>query len=393
MVWGRVDRMGAREVVRKAVWRHLTAILNVCGPDVDAERVLRERLKRRLAEQGATHITDPVGWLMSRGLPRRSVCLESRCDDGRRMDTRADCQACVLQILDGRALRARAAKLASAALGGDGVMAKAAGEKELCALWRREAEATAARHAETIRMREAAAAATAEHRAEVQARHAAWEAQPCADCGQPESAGLCGSCRDRREVPTFQREAIDVAVATWGLGSNEQAQLCAERVEADVRRTVEQAVKELRDTGTSQAAALDLAERLATQSHLHAVRQAALNCLATGGKAQEEAERVFAAEMRCRHYHDSWEAAQKAAGEASEKARWRTAHHLLDQQLREVRAIRARAVDTETEPDPYQVQADRVRAAMNWSPPSRRLSAPGTHHAAGKAVELTEARA
>ncbi|QCX82667.1 hypothetical protein C9F11_45545 (plasmid) [Streptomyces sp. YIM 121038] len=371
MVWGRVDRVGARRMLIKAVRRHLCEVLSVCGPDADAEGVLRERLKRRLAEQGHIQITDPVGWLMSRALPRRSVCLESRCDDGRRMDSRADCQACNLHILDRRTLRARAAQLASVPVHGDGDVPKAVRDSELRALWLREAKATAARHARTIRMRETTAAAAAEHDAKLQGRFTVSKAQPCVDCGHPQSAGLCGRCRDGRQLLAFKDEAVDIAVATWGRSSKEQAQQFAEQTRGDLQQAVEQVLRDLRHAGTNESEALDLAERLAIQSQLHAVREKALHCLATGDTAGREAERVFAAEMRCRHNHGSWEAAKEAAWEASETARWKTAHHLLEQHLHEVRATRARALELEAEADPYEVQADRVRAVMNWSLPTR----------------------
>ncbi|MBB5109993.1 hypothetical protein [Streptomyces spectabilis] len=66
MVWGRIERMGARQVLIGAVQRHLGEIRGWCDSDEAAERLLRARLQRRLADQGSAHITNPVGWLMSR---------------------------------------------------------------------------------------------------------------------------------------------------------------------------------------------------------------------------------------------------------------------------------------------------------------------------------------
>ncbi|MFD0437322.1 hypothetical protein [Streptomyces chartreusis] len=373
MVWGRLDRLTTRRYVTRVVRARLGEISGVCGPEVDAERILRERLKRRLAEQGTVPVTDPVGWLVGRALPRRAVCPDGRCDDGRRMDTRADCAACQMLVLDGRALRSRAFAKATTALA-DGRVDRPVFEAELNACWQREAAAAAVRREEAVQERHARERVWAEQRARHAAQEAARQALACTACGKPETAGLCGPCRDERRVEELVAEAVDVAVATWGMGSEAYRLDAVRRTERDMRGAVDQAVTDLLAAGGGVfAESVALAARLAAELQLGALQRRALNRFAYQPSAQAEFEKVFATEMRRSHLHDSLDEARQAAEETAQTARFNTAHALLNDRLRTLRAARP-AAEADAEPDWYAQAADQVRGLIRPAPPERAVS-------------------
>ncbi|MCC5480469.1 hypothetical protein [Streptomyces barringtoniae] len=72
LVWARLERSGAHRIVEAAARSALKAVESFAGR-ADAPQVLADRLARRLSEQLRTGgpITDPVGWLLARGLPQR----------------------------------------------------------------------------------------------------------------------------------------------------------------------------------------------------------------------------------------------------------------------------------------------------------------------------------
>lgn len=373
MVWGRLDRLTTRRYVTKVVRARLGEISGACGPEVDAERVLRERLKRRLAEQGTVPITDPVGWLVGRGLPRRAVCPEPRCDDGRRMDTRADCAACQMLVLDGRALRGRAFAKVTTALA-DGRVDRPAFEAELNACWQQEAAFAAVRREQAVEERHARERVWAEQRAQRAAQAAARQAVACTACGKPETAGLCGRCRDERRVEDLVAEAVDVAVATWGMDRDADPRDAARRAEREMRGAVNQAVTELLAAGGGIFdESVALAARLEAELHLGALQRRALSRFASQQPAQAEYEKIFATEMRRSHLHDSLDDALEAADEAAQIARYSTAHVLLNDRLRTLRASRP-APEVDAEPDWYAQAAAQIRALIRPAPPERAVS-------------------
>jgi hypothetical protein len=373
MVWGRLDRLTTRRYVTKVVRARLGEISGACGPEVDAERVLRERLKRRLAEQGTVPITDPVGWLVGRGLPRRAVCPEPRCDDGRRMDTRADCAACQMLVLDGRALRGRAFAKVTTALA-DGRVDRPAFEAELNACWQQEAAFAAVRREQAVEERHARERVWAEQRAQRAAQAAARQAVACTACGKPETAGLCGRCRDERRVEDLVAEAVDVAVATWGMDRDADPRDAARRAEREMRGVVNQAVTELLAAGGGIFdESVALAARLEAELHLGALQRRALSRFASQQPAQAEYEKIFATEMRRSHLHDSLDDALEAAEEAAQIARYNTAHVLLNDRLRTLRASRP-VPEVDAEPDWYAQAAAQVRALIRPAPPERAVS-------------------
>ncbi|MFJ4003820.1 hypothetical protein ACIPWL_10225 [Streptomyces sp. NPDC090023] len=373
MVWGRLDRLTTRRYVTKAVRARLGEISGACGPEVDAQRVLRERLKRRLAELGSVPVTDPVGWLVGRALPRRALCPDGRCDDGRRMDTRADCGACQMLVLDGRALRSRAFAKATTALG-DGRVDRPVFEAELNACWQLEAASAAVRREQAVRERHARERVWAEQRARHAAEEAARRALACTVCGKPETAGLCGRCRDERRVEELVAEAVDVAVAIWEPGGEADRLDVVRRTERDMRSAVDRAVTDLLAVGQDVfAEAVALAARLAAELHLGALQRRALNLFAYQPAAQAEYKKVFATEMRRSHLHESLDDAREAAEEAAQRARWNAAHAVLNDRLRTVRATRPTA-EADPEPDWYAQAAARVRTLIRPPAPAHTVS-------------------
>ncbi|WP_251023566.1 hypothetical protein [Streptomyces sp. ISL-10] len=105
LLWARLDRPYAQRLVEAAVRSELTAVAGYVGW-ADAGQALADRLTRRLSEQGGTQaVTDPVGWLIRRGLPQRPRCADVRCDEGLRLDTGGDCATCTYLAADRRARR------------------------------------------------------------------------------------------------------------------------------------------------------------------------------------------------------------------------------------------------------------------------------------------------
>ncbi len=392
MVWGLLDRLTTRRYVTKVVRARLGEISGACGPQADAEQILRERLKRRLAEQGAVPVTDPVGWLVGRALPRRALCPDGRCDDGRRMDTRADCAACQMLILDGRALRSRAFAKVTTALA-PGLVDRSVFEAELNSCWQSEASAAAVRHELAVRERQDRERVWAAQQARNAGREAARLALACTVCGKPETAGLCGRCRDEHRVEELVAEAVDVAVAAWGTGDEADRVDVVRRTEWDIRGAVNQAVTDLLAVGGGVFdEAVALAARLAAELRLGALQRRAVNLFAYQSAAEAEHEKVFATEMRRSHLHDSLDDAREAAEEAAQAARFNTARAILNDRLRTVRASRT-AAEAETEPDWYAQAAARVRSLIRPTAPEHAVSVRRTSPSTGGSGTLAGVRA
>ncbi|MFD8263580.1 hypothetical protein ACFV19_32875 [Streptomyces griseoluteus] len=373
MMWGQLDRLTTRRYVTKVVRARLDEIRGACGPQVDAERILRERLRRRLTEQGTVPVTDPVGWLVSRALPRRGMCPDSRCDDGRRMDSRADCAACQMLALDGRALRSRAFAKATTARAG-GRVDRSAFEAELNACWQHEAAASAVRQAEAVRERQARERVWAQQRAQRAAQAAAQRALACTMCGKPETAGLCDRCRDERRVEELVAEAIDLAVAAWGMDGEADRPDAVRRTEQEMRGAVDQAVTDLLAAGSDVfPESVALAARLAAELQLSALQRRAVDHVAHQPPAHAEYEKVFATELRRSHLHDSLNEAREAATEAAQTARFNTAHALLNDRLRTLRTARP-TTEADTEADGYAQTATVVRDLIRPAAPERAVS-------------------
>ncbi|MFD8621424.1 hypothetical protein [Streptomyces sp. NPDC059513] len=119
LVWARLDRAAARRLVEAAARGELKRVEGFAGR-TDAAQVLADRLVRRLDEQLRTGgpITDPVGWLLARGLPQRQQCGDVRCDDRVLLDSGRGCPRCEDRQADRRAQRHTVVTAVDAAMPG-----------------------------------------------------------------------------------------------------------------------------------------------------------------------------------------------------------------------------------------------------------------------------------
>ncbi|MEV0125813.1 hypothetical protein AB0I16_30440 [Streptomyces sp. NPDC050703] len=158
LVWARLDRTAARRLVEAAARSELKQVEGFAGR-TDASKLLADRLVRRLDEQMRTGgpISDPVGWLLARGLPQRQQCGDVRCDDRVLLDTGRECPRCEDRQADRRAQRhAVAAAVDTAMPGASKEERRAAADRQLhervtAQGWAREHEW------EQVRSRQAAA--------------------------------------------------------------------------------------------------------------------------------------------------------------------------------------------------------------------------------------------
>ncbi|MFD6465343.1 hypothetical protein [Streptomyces goshikiensis] len=346
--------------------RELQLVAGVVGPE-SAEGLLSARLDRRLTRQRLSQapITDPVGWLIGRALPRLSSCYDARCDEGTRMDTGARCPACEALIADRRALR----HSVTVRLFGNQLPEREYGRTERFEEALRREFASQQAHAAVLRRRatderNARQAAVAARRAEAETVAAVRREAPCLDCGRQTAADVCGICSSWRAVEAAASEAGDVTRAV-GTGDRAPTVLArvAERAVADVRAEADLAASRGRAEGAAEETASCMA-KLAAELTAWERRSAALDALAHEARADAEAAAAFEAELRRAHLHPSADDAQRAARAAAEAARLRTAEHLVAVALAEGRA-RRRGAPQQDEADPYRVGAARVRAEIH----------------------------
>ncbi|MGW1290329.1 hypothetical protein ACWD4N_43730, partial [Streptomyces sp. NPDC002586] len=364
MVWGRLDRVGARLRVQQAVKAELGAIRGVFGPGVDAERILCSRLRRRVAEQGDRPVQDPVGWLIGRALRRRSVCPDLRCDDGLRMDTGASCQACRLLHEDRRVLRHQAAVQVADRLGTSPAarLPRREVEAEIRQKWERQGWLKAVQRERDAEVRRARAQAQARRRAELKQQEEVRLAQSCQECGREQAAGLCGICANARRVEELVAEAVELEVAAWGDPSVDGPERFARQAGRLVRAEAEQSMQRGRGDGAFDVT-VSLMGKLAAELAVGELRRRALGHLACTQEARAEEASAYAAQMRRRHLFDTGSEAEEAAREAGRAARCRTAEYLLRTRLGTLRARQARGQE-EPVRSPYAEQADCVRAQL-----------------------------
>ncbi|MDX3587547.1 hypothetical protein [Streptomyces europaeiscabiei] len=332
-LWARMSR-GQQGVVRRAAERALGALSGIVDPPV-APQLLADRLADRLQEAGGEALVrEPVGWLLGRGLVQRQVCPDPRCDDGIRLDTRSDCTRCGEVIAGRREVRARVrAELDEEVGGGPAADRRAAYEQRLRTLVLVEADRARVRQArETAAVQTRRAAAVRRQEADELARRSA----PCAECGLLNAEGLCPPCTYGRRTDALVREAVDLAVAMRAdAGNLAQVAGLTERCEADTRALVEAVCR--RESGGDEAMAAfmapEVAERIRDERRDNALRR-----LLACEEAEAEALSVYGTALRQRP-HDL-----RAAEAAAEKARHRTARHVLGSLLGELRVVRARAV-------------------------------------------------
>ncbi|MEW5539294.1 hypothetical protein AB1339_16760 [Streptomyces cyaneofuscatus] len=119
LVWARLERPIVRCLVEAAARTELSRVVGFAGP-ADAPKILADRFARRLESQMRLGgpITDPVGWLIGRGLPQIRLCAEPRCDEGALLDSGRDCPRCEDRQVDSRATRHAVAAAVDAAMPG-----------------------------------------------------------------------------------------------------------------------------------------------------------------------------------------------------------------------------------------------------------------------------------
>lgn len=345
-LWARLDRPGARATVVAAARRELAAIAGLTGTPA-AGQVLGARLLRRLSEQGGPDaVTDPVGWLRGRGLRRRPGCSDLRCDDGRRMDTSGPCEACGSLIADRRGVRSRVAANVTTVPRASTAERRAAYEHELHEAFAVQVAETDARHQRAVAERDRRAEAVAQARTDAQAAQRARRAEPCADCGRPEAAGMCPACGNRKAA---ERAILDATLAAAAAEAGFEGSHVPEHRHMHVvavRAAYEEILRAQLDQALSDATArgathetLSLLARLTVETEAATYRLSALSNLARSGTADREATLASEATMRVAHRYADLAAAKKAAARNAERARQRTAQHLLTTRIAAVQAI------------------------------------------------------
>ncbi|MFE6520909.1 hypothetical protein [Streptomyces sp. NPDC057794] len=301
-----------------------------------APQLLADRLTDRLEETGGNALVDrPFPWLIRRGLAQRQACSDPRCDDGIRLDTGGECENCNNVLHIRRAQRARiAAEVGRELPGLGGRERRQVLEERLREYTQREAEQAGARHDQAVAEVEMRRAAAARRRAAEEAAALERWAAACVECGLPGAAGLCPECTYRRCTDDLVQEAVDLAVAVRA-ALDDPAQIAAlsERCEADTRALLDDVCR--RQAATNQGllafTAREVAERIRDER-----RASAHSRLLRSEEADAEAEAVYDTMLRRRPL------SHRAAEEAAEEARRRTAHYLLERKLGLLRAQRAR---------------------------------------------------
>ncbi|MFB7600836.1 hypothetical protein [Streptomyces sp. NPDC056160] len=340
LVWERIVRPAARRHVAAAVRVQLDVVRGILGPQ-DAEQVLAERLERRFDQQMGQPVTDPVGWILGRGLLQRAWCWSQLCDEGRRMDTGADCPSCQVLIGDRRELRTRiTAKTSRELAGAHPQVLQAEIEKRLNAAVVLEAAEQAVRREKTLAQKEARARVIEERRAEYAAAEQERLAAPCTDCGLPDAAGRCMSCTQRRAVERLVAEAVDLAVmARADLGDAAAVAETTARCKQDTRALLEQDLDRLRAQGLAPVellfAAWETAEKLRDRR-----RESLKGQLMRSERAQTEADLAYDAKMRTAHRFPSRAMAQEAAERCADEALERAVEYLFAERARQLSIVR-----------------------------------------------------
>ncbi|MEU9415962.1 hypothetical protein [Streptomyces sp. NPDC048272] len=366
-VFALVARSAARQAVVAAARSELQLLRGVFG-SAEAERLLNARVSRRLNQQrqSQTPIKDPTRWLIGRALPRRGNCYDSRCDEGRRMDTEDACHACEMLIADRRALRHSVAARLSSSLS---LMRSGQTPRQDFELLLRQEHAgqealRAVRREQAIESRAARDAAAAAHVVHLKALEAERKAAPCLECGGQTEADVCSICTSWEAVELAAAECGDLARATWTAAvSPASRERTADQAADEVRAEAEQAASRGRVEGATEETAACMA-KLTAELISWKRRSTVLAALAGEARADAEAAAAFEAELRRAPLHPSVDDAHRAARAAAEAARLRTAEYLVAAALAEGRARRRKA-PLQDEADPYRLGTARVRAEFH----------------------------
>ncbi|XXZ47456.1 hypothetical protein AAGT00_00420 (plasmid) [Streptomyces cavourensis] len=203
LVWARLESRGVRCLVEAKVRAELARVTGFAG-SCDAPQILADRLARRLENQKRLGgpITDPVGWLIGRGLPQIRLCAEPRCDEGSLLDSGRDCPRCEDRQADSRATRHAVGAAVDAAMpGASATERRAATDRQLHETVTARAWAQAAEW-EKYRARKAEAKA---------ARAEAAAAQPADDVPAASLATVAlPAPRPAASAPVVEPETADV---------------------------------------------------------------------------------------------------------------------------------------------------------------------------------------
>ena len=356
-LWARLERSGARHRILTAARREL-ATLTAWMPHPKAAEWLADRLMRHLTTQGGPEtVCDPVGWLLKRGLPARTGCSDVRCIEGIRMDTGQDCPSCAYLVADRRALRKSVAEQVGAEMPqASAADRKAVYEQRLCEVTARQQAEIRSRHQAAAKLQErqhAAARERAREAATVQER----QAQPCAGCGVPGTAGECRTCAEHHAAEQLLEMAGTTAAGAWADVTDPQD---IEAVRVRVRETFDSEfagqLAVLKDRGATDTMVASFT-RLLAESAVGDYRRSALAILARTPQADAEARQASAACLRAAHQYDTQAEARQAAAEA----RSRTAEHLLRQRTATLHQTLQEGQRPVPETDRPQGGADRVR--------------------------------
>ncbi|MER7195905.1 hypothetical protein [Streptomyces flaveolus] len=326
-LWARLEHASTCRWLSGMVRSELSRLHGLVGGEL-AERVLAERLEHRLRLQGDRPVASVQGWLVKRGLPQRPGCWSHLCDDGVRMDTGVSCPSCDSVLGDRRAARRAVATSVAAQLGHlPSSEWRQEVERRLQEQVRRQGLADLMRRERALAEVAARRKVIAGRRAELQAQRQEQAAAACVQCGMPESAGLCMACSYERRVERLVCDAVDITVAMRaGLDDDEATAELTQQVEQDTRTLL---VKACADMNFREPALLAYARHEAAQRILAGRQAAALQRLANSPEAEQEAARVYAAEMRrCGRFAD-----QQVAEEAAQTAREKVAQALLTERL------------------------------------------------------------
>ncbi len=342
-VWARLGRAGARRRVLAGVRVQLGVLGGVVGPEA-AEEALAERLGRRLDQEMGRPVNDPVGWILRRGLPQRALCWSQMCDEGRRMDSGADCPSCQVLIGDRRGLRARIAQETAQELAGAAPQVlRAEIERRLQSAVAYEAAVQAVRRERAVVEQAERRKATEQRRAELAAAERARLDAPCADCGLPEAASLCLLCSERRHTERALAEAVDFAVlARADLADPADVARITESCARDTAALVDGAVERLRAQGVNEAGLVLEARERAQQ--LREGRRSSLHArLMRSERAEVEADNAYQATIRAAHRYLNRATAVEAAEKAADQAQERAAGFLLAERTRQLELARGQS--------------------------------------------------
>ncbi|MFF5421881.1 hypothetical protein ACFY8K_37175 [Streptomyces misionensis] len=341
-LWSKLGRSSTRRWLAGLVRGEVGRLRGLVGPEL-AQRVLAERLERRLEAQGTRPVADLVGWLVKRGLPQRPGCWSQVCDEGLRMDTRGVCESCQMLVGDRRGLRQRVAQqVLDERLSGRLVVTDREVGREV------ERRLQKAVHEELLLK----AAARERAAAEQELREASYElkrqasaeaeraraAAPCADCGLAEASGLCLACTEQRGTERALKEAVQYALALrFDPDDAPGTRALWRECEQATRAVLAERLGQLQGEGQDEASVAFTARRL-IEDLRDRRRRAAIEQLEQHQEAEQTA-RMAAAGVRRKQSRPDTAKAHYAVRAAGEAARRRVAERWLGELLAQLRGV------------------------------------------------------